>query len=84
MTTFYIQLKVEYQGQLTLREQSILKQYVKDAVLTSHGAMHPDSLETIVFGDANTKVQAKVLAQRPTIDNPSGDPTCPVDCITLE
>lgn len=62
MTTFYIQLKVEYPGQLTLREQSILKQYVEDAVLTAHGAMHPDSLETIVFGDDTTKVQASLLA----------------------
>ena len=62
MTTFYIRLKVEYPGHLTLREQSILKQYVKDAVLTAHGCMHPDSLETIVFGDAKTKVQASLLA----------------------
>ena len=72
MTTFYIQLKVEYPGQLTLREQSILKQYVKDAVLTAHGCMHPDSLETIVFGDDKTKVQARMLAHLPTISNPSG------------
>ena len=62
MTTFYIKLKVDYPGQLTLREQAILKQYVKDAVLTSHGAMHPDSLETIVFGDDTTTVQASLLA----------------------
>ena len=79
MTTFYIQLKVDYPGQLTLREQDILKQYVKDAVLTSHGAMHPDSLETIVFGNANTKVQARMLAHLPTIANTSGEPACQVD-----
>ena len=79
MTTFYIQLKVEYPGQLNLREQSILKQYVKDAVLTAHGAMHPDSLETIVFGDYSTKVSSRMLAHRPTISNPSGEPTCQVD-----
>lgn len=79
MPTFYIQLKVEYQGQLTLREQSILKQYVKDAVLTAHGCMHPDSLETIVFGDESTKVSARMLAHLPTIANTSGEPTCQVD-----
>ena len=79
MPTFYIQLKVEYQGQLTLREQSILKQYVKDAVLTAHGCMHPDSLETIVFGDYSTKVSARMLAHLPTIANTSGEPTCQVD-----
>ena len=79
MTTFYIQLKVEYPGQLTLREQSILKQYVKDAVLTAHGCMHPDSLETIVFGDESTKVSAIMLAQARTLDNPTGEPTCQVD-----
>ena len=79
MTTLYIQLKVEYQGQLNLREQSILKQYVQDAVLTAHGDMHPYSLGTIVFGDANTKVQARMLAQARTLDNPTGEPTCQVD-----
>ena len=79
MTTFYIQLKVEYQGQLTLREQRILKQYVKDAVLTAHGSMHPDSLETIVFGEESTKVSSRMLAHLPTIANPSGEPTCQVD-----
>ena len=79
MTTFYVQLKVEYPGKLTLREQSELTRYVRDAVLAAHGSMHPDSLETIVFGNESTKVQARKLAQRPTIANPSGEPTWQVD-----
>ena len=79
MTTFYIQLKVEFPGQLNLREQAILKRYVKDAVLTAHGSMHPYSLGAIIFGDNNTKVQARMLAHLPTIANPSGEPTCQVD-----
>ena len=79
MTTFYIQLKVEFPGQLNLREQAILKRYAKDAVLTAHGSMPPDSLETIVFGDESTKVSARMLAHLPTIANTSGEPTCQVD-----
>ena len=62
MTTFYVRLKIDTDYNLTLRDQAHLKRYIKSAVLTMHGGGHPEDLETIVFGDAKTKVQASLLA----------------------
>ena len=62
MTTFYVRLKVDTPYTLTLRDQAHLKHYIKDAVLTMHGGGHPEDLETVVFDDPKTKVQASMLA----------------------
>lgn len=61
MTTFYVRLKIDTPYNLTLRDQAQLKRYIKNAVLTMHGGVHPEELESIVFGDIKTKVQASLL-----------------------